>query len=86
MSLTTPLFSARDKQFQELVFPIYPTITDRTVRVFKSLVTDHPKIYTDTNNDLIRSLVRFNQSLQDAGLLSVFRLVNKQEGTPFSNS
>jgi len=51
--------------------------------VFKSLVTDNPKVYMDANNDLVRSLIRFNQSLQDAGLLSVVQILNNQEGKPF---
>ena len=85
MCLTMPLFSAQDKQYQRLVFRISSIRTDRSVRVFKSLVTDNRKVYVDANNDLVRSLVRFNQSLQDAGLLSVLILLNNQEGTPFSN-
>jgi len=81
-----PLLSAQEKQFQKLVFPISTTMTNRTVRIFKLLVTDNPKVYMDANNDLVRSLVRFNQSLQDAGLLSVFKLLNSQEGVHFFNS
>jgi len=77
-----PLLSAQEKQFQNLVFRISTTTTNRTVRIFKQLVTDNPKVYMDANNDLVRSLRRFNLSLQDAGLLSVFKLLNNQEGVP----
>lgn len=48
--------------------------TNTAVRVFKSLVTDIQKIYGDAKNDFVRSLVRFDKSLQDAGLLLLKRM------------
>jgi hypothetical protein len=44
------------------------------VRVFKSLVTDIQNVYGDAKNDFVRSLVRFDKSLQDAGLLLLKRV------------
>jgi len=44
------------------------------VRVFKSLVTDIQNVYRDANKDFVRSLVRFDKSLQDAGLLLLKRV------------
>jgi hypothetical protein len=44
------------------------------VRVFKSLVTDIQNVYGDAKKDFVRSLVRFDKSLQDAGLLLLKRV------------
>ena len=61
--------------------------TNTAVRVFKSLVTDIQSVYGEAKNDLLRSLVRFDKSLQDAGLLllkrvddNVFTLLTGREG------
>jgi len=55
-------------------------------RIFKHLVTDIQRVYGDANNDFMRSLVRFDTSLQDAGLLllrrvdrNVFTLLNDRD-------
>ena len=44
------------------------------VRVFKSLVTDIQNVYGDAKKDFVRSLFRFDKSLQDAGLLLLKRV------------
>jgi len=54
------------------------------VRLFKTLVTDIQSVYGDAKDDFIRSLDRFNESLQDVGLLSVLKILNRQEGFPCS--
>ena len=48
--------------------------TDKAVRLFKSLVTDIQSIYGDAKEDFRRGLVRFDKSLQDAGLLLLKRV------------
>ena len=65
------------------VFRINPS-----VRIFKSLVTDIQNVYGDAKKDFVRSLVRFDKSLQDAGLLLLKRmdenvvvLLSGREGT-----
>ena len=37
-------------------------------------------MYGDAKNDLVRSLERFDKSLQDVGLLTVLRILSGQEG------
>ena len=61
--------------------------------MFKSLVTDIQNVYGDAKNDFLRSLVRFDKSLQDAGLLilkhvddNVGALVSGREGLSFGYS
>ena len=53
------------------VFRINPV-----VRVFKTLVTDIQNVYGDAKNDFVRSLVTFDKSLLDAGLLLLKRVDN----------
>ena len=64
------------------VFRINPA-----VRVFKTLVTDIQNVYGDAKKDFVTSLVRFDKSLKDAGLLLLKRvddnvgvLLSKEEG------
>ena len=59
------------------------------VRIFKSLITDIQTAYGDAKKDLLRSLVRFDKSLQGAGLLLLKRvdnnvgtLLSEQQGLP----
>jgi len=58
------------------------------VRVFKSLITDIQNVYGEVNKDFVRSLARFDTSLQDAGLLllasvdhNVITLLDKDTGS-----
>jgi len=60
------------------------------VRLFKSLFTDIQNVYGDAKDDFLRSLVKFDTSLQDAGLLlitrvdeNVSKIQNEQEGIYF---
>jgi len=66
--------------------------SNTAARVFKSLVTDIQNVYGDAKNDFVRSLVRFDKSLQDAGLLLLKRvddnvgvLLSGREGLCFRN-
>jgi len=59
------------------------------VRLFKSLFTDAQDVYGDAKTQLLRALVKFDKSLQDAGLLLITRvdeniskIQNEQEGIP----
>ena len=61
--------------------------TDKIVRLFKTLVTDIQDVYGDAKRELVRNLDRFDQSLQDAGLLlirrvddNVFTILSNQDG------
>ena len=48
--------------------------TDKAVCLFKSQVTDIQSVYGDVKEDFLRGLVRFDKSLQDAGLLLLKRV------------
>jgi hypothetical protein len=48
--------------------------TDKAVRLSKSLLTDIQNVYGDAKEDFLRGLVRFDKSLQDAGLLLLKRV------------
>jgi len=50
------------------------------VRVFKNLITDIQIVYGDAKDELLKSLVRFDRSLHDAGLLMLGTLLGEQEG------
>ena len=59
------------------------------MRLFKSLFTDIQNVYGDAKDAFLRSLVKFDKSLQDAGLLlitrvdeNVSKIQNEQEGIP----
>ena len=47
---------------------------NNAVRLFQTLVTDIQNVYGDAKKDFVRSLVRLDKSLQDAGLLLLKRL------------
>jgi len=71
----TQLSRLEDRHYQRPVIIRSRVFKINTVvRVFQTLVTDIQNVYGDTKNDFVKSLVRFDKSLQDAGLLLLKRV------------
>ena len=79
-----------EQVFQRLVLSNRGLWPDLSARLFKTLFTEIQDAYGDAKNDLLRSLVKFDKTLQAAGLLlitrvdeNVSKIQNAQEGIYF---